>query len=168
MKKIVVALIASLVIASAIGFAATQISDTSTITITSGGTAIATYTASNFTMTKKPTGDSRGTIEAGTLGTISPDDDFTGDLAVTVTLENAGELDFFDLSLRVAIYDKKSKLVESRLVSLALQHASLAIPFGTGWDGPYTVKIDSGSYQVMGGGTLSPKISVVIAQKDGG
>jgi len=114
-----------------------------------------------------------GKIEPVDLFKIIPDDDYPGDLRVTVYLINADELIhcYQYLIMKTEIYDNNGNQAgRTEFITLQNGQANFELISGAGWISPYTVKITGGSYycirgEIEEGGSLSPTLYCQVTPK---
>ena len=158
-------------------FAYTQTTQVTTITVTDGGVEYAYITAnttdnSSYTIT----GKKRGVIDEGSLFDITADPSYTGDLVVSVFLNNVDQMqnDYSNWILRLRLTNSTNTSVDTQgslevitldnaMVSFEVQSTNITAEGGQ----TVYVHIDGGSYKAYSAGWLSgvnPSIYAQITQ----
>lgn len=174
MKKILIIGLVALLVVTGGMFAATFTTATATIGVTAPTSDFATITAGNITA---PTvfGKFSGTWPSGTLYTITPDTNYTGDLVITVYLVNAGELVryYHHLNMKLEFLDSANTTAdeqgEAQVLNLQNGQVQFTWANGTGTS-PYKIRITGGSFRLhpfktLTGGSYQPQIWAEITQR---
>lgn len=150
-------------------FAYTSMTGSSTVTITGGGTEFSTVTAAGFTWTTYPTGGQIGSVQAGNLYTVARDGDYTGNLVFTVALINADELinKYVYLNLQIRVMDGAATPDEVTTEWLTLEEGVVELVVPAAKTGPFTVKINDGTYRTEPGvdPTSAPSFNIRVRQR---
>ena len=115
-------------------------------------------------------GSYKGNVKTGTLFTITPDTDWSGDMATVLTLANAQELvaAYRILVFEIEVYDATPAQVGTTEY-LTLGKGDIDIEFTQATAGPYTVEITGGFYITHRGGfsddDASPDIYCQVLQR---
>jgi len=115
-------------------------------------------------------GSYKGSVKTGTLFTVTPDGDWTGDMSVVLTLANAHELvkAYRILVFEIEINDSTPAKVGTTEY-LTLGKGDIDIEFTQATAGPYTVEITGGFYITHRGGfsndDASPDIYCQVLQR---
>ena len=174
MKRIlIIALVALLVVTGGM-FAYTFTTATATIGVTAPTSDFAEISAGTVTA-PAVFGKFTGTWPTGDLYTITPTENYTGDLVVTVYLVNAGELIryYHHVNMELEFQDSgnvtSDEQGEAQVLNLQNSAVQFTWAYGTG-NSPYSVKITGGSFRLhpfktLGGGSYQPQIWAEITQR---
>ncbi|MFC1918641.1 hypothetical protein ACFLWW_01530 [Chloroflexota bacterium] len=176
MKKfLIIALAATLLVSGGI-FATTYTTATATISVTAATSDFAQVTAEDVSALA-PTifGNYVGTWASGTIFTITPDDDYTGDLVIKAHLVNTGALSRYyehcNMSLEFLDTDNSTADEQQIAQILNLQNSEVLFTWanGTG-NSPYKIKLTGGSYRLhpwktLTGGSYQPQLWCEIEQR---
>jgi len=174
-KLLIIALVAVLAVTGGM-FAATYTTATSTIGVTVIQSDFATVTAENVTALA-PTvfGNYVGTWSSGTLFTVTPDTNYTGDLVIRAYLVNTGALSRYyeHLNMTLQYWSSANTTADeqgiSQVLTLDNSEATFTWANGTG-TGPYKVQLLGGGYRLhpwksMSGGSVQPQLWLEITQR---
>ena len=174
MKRIlIIALVALLVVTGGM-FAYTFTTATATIGVIAPTSDFAEISAGNVTA-PAVFGKFTGTWPTGDLYTITPTENYTGDLVVTVYLVNAGELIryYHHLNMQLEFLDSANATAdeqgEAQVINLQNSAVQFTWDYGEGTS-PYAVKITGGSFRLhpfktLTGGSYQPQIWAEITQR---
>ena len=176
MKKfLIIALIALLAVTGGM-FAYTFTTATATIGVMAPESDFANVTANASYSVPDPTfGKFTGTWPAGKLFTVTPDDNYTGDLVITVYLVNTGELirQYHHLNLALKYTDNAGAMADEQCETqvLSLQNAQVLFTWTSG-NGtiPFSVDVVGGGYRLhpfktMTGGSYEPQVWCEVTQR---
>ncbi len=176
MKKfLIIALIAVLVISGGT-FAATYTTATATISVAAATSDFAEVTAEDVSALA-PTifGKYVSTWPTGTLFTITPDTEYTGDLVIKAHLVNAGALNRYyeHLNMSLEFLDSGNNTADEQQIVqiLNLQNAEVLFTWANGTGvSPYKIKLTGGSYRLhpwksLAGGSYQPQLWCEIVQR---
>ena len=176
MKKLLIIAIVAVLVVTGGTFASTYTTATATIGVTAIESDFATVTAENLTALA-PTvfGDFNGTWSSGTLFTVTPDTNYTGDLVIKAYIVNTGELIRYYEHLNMAIQftDNASAVADEQGITqvLNLQNSEVLFTWAnaTGTS-PYKVELTGGGYRLhpwksMSGGSVQPQLWLEIIQR---
>ena len=176
MKKIlIIALVAVLVVTGGM-FAATFTTATATIGVTAPTSDFAEVTAENVTALA-PTvfGRYTGTWPSGTLFTVTPNAEYTGDLVIRAYLVNTGALIRYyeHLNMTLQFTDNTSAIADEQGVIqvLNLQNSEVLFTWANTPSGsPYKVELTGGGYRLhpwktLAGGSVQPQLWLEITQR---
>ena len=174
-KLLIIALVAVLVVSGGM-FAATYTTATATIGVTAPTSDFAEVTAENLTALA-PTvfGKYTGTWPSGSLFTVTPDTNYTGDLVIKAYLVNTGELIRYyeHLNMALEFWGSANTTADVQGVTQVLNLENSEVMFdweyGTG-SSPYTVKLTGGGYRLhpwrtLTGGSVQPQLWLEITQR---
>jgi len=174
-KILLIALVALFVVTGGM-FAYTFTTATATIGVSAPASDFANITA-NSTVALAPTvfGKFTGTWPAGTLYTIEPDPTYPGDLVITVSLVNAGDLIryYHHLNMALQYYSANGSIAgtQGEIQVLNLQNAQVQFDWQSGnGTGPFSVNITGGGFRIhpfrtLTGGSYSPQIWCEVTQR---
>ena len=173
-KALVVALLAVLVVTGGM-FAYTYTTATATIAVSAPESDFAEIEAAAGPSAPTVFGKYTGTWSEGTFFTITPHEDYTGDLVIKVYFVNTGQLIRYYQHLNMAIEFQDStdtKVDEQEIFQvLNLQNATIEFTWAndTG-TGPYKVQLTGGSFKLHGyktltGGSYSPQVWCEVTQR---
>ena len=176
MKKILIIALAAVMLVTGGVFASTYTTATATIGVTAPTSDYAEVTAENVT-SLAPTvfGRYTGTWSSGDLFTVTPADNYTGDLVIHVYLVNTGALIRYyeHLNMSLEFQDSANTSADEQQIVqvLNLQNSETLFTWAndTG-TGPYKVKLTGGSYRLhpwktLNGGSVQPQIWLEIKQR---
>jgi len=178
MKKPLIIALAAVLLALVTGglFATTYTTATATIGVTAPTSDFATVTAENVT-SLAPTvfGNFGGTWPSGDLFTVTPHDDYTGDLVIRVYLVNTGALArcYEHLNMAIQFTDNTSTVADEQQITQVLTLDNSEVLFtwanATGTS-PYKVTLTGGGYRLhpwksMSGGSVQPQLWMEIKQR---
>ena len=109
-------------------------------------------------------GSHKGSVGTGTLFTITPDADWTGDIAVLVTIANAQELveAYRILVLEIEVQDATGPDTIAGPEYLTLGRGEIDMDVDYAADKPYTVELTGGYYITHRGGFTSDEASPTL------
>ena len=174
-KLLIIALVAVLAVSGGM-FAATYTTATATIGVTAPTSDFAEVTAENVTaLAPDVFGKYTGTWPSGTLFTVTPHADYTGDLVIRAYLVNTGALIRYYEHLNMALQftDNNSVIVDEQGITqvLTLDNAEVLFAWAnaTG-DSPYKVELTGGGYRLhpwktLDGGDVQPQLWLEITQR---
>lgn len=176
MKKfILIAIVAVLVLTGGV-FAYTFTTATTTIGVNAISSDFAEISENGtFASTPDVFGKFTGTWPDGTLFNIEPHTDYSGDLVITVSLVNTGELIRYykHLNLALEFQDSTSTISDNQGEAQVLNLSNAEVTFDwlndTGTS-PYYVKVTGGSFRLhqwrtMTGGSVTPQIWCEVTQR---
>ena len=175
MKKILlIALLALLVVTGGM-FAYTFTTATATIGVTAPQSDFANITANSSITAPSVFGKFTGTWPSGPLFFITPDPNYQGDLVITVSLVNTGELirQYRHINMALEFTDNTSNRADEQLEIqvLNLQNAEVMFTWnGTGSGPPYTVNLTGGGFRLhplktLTDGSYQPQIWCEVTQR---
>jgi len=175
MKKIFIVALLVAFVATGGMFAYTFTTATATIAVSAPESDFAEIEAAAGPAAPTVFGKYTGTWSAGNLFTITPHDDYTGDLVVKVYFVNTGQLIRYYEHLNMAIEFQDSLNVDvdeqETFQVLNLQNAAIEFTWANATGtGPYTVEVTGGSFKLHGfktltGGSYSPQIWCEVTQR---
>ncbi len=175
MKKFFIIAIGVVLAATGGVFASTYTTATATIGVTAVESDFATVTANLTAAAPTVFGNSGGTWSAGTLFTVSPDPNYTGDLVIKAYLVNTGALSRYyeHLNMELQFLDSTNATADeqgiSQVITLDNAQATFTWANGTG-SAPYRVQLLGGGYRLhpwksMSGGSVQPQLWLEIVQR---
>jgi len=174
-KLLIIALVAILVVTGGT-FASTYTTATATIGVTAIQSDFATVTSENLTALA-PTvfGDYSGTWSSGTLFTVTPDSNYTGDLVIKAYLVNTGELSRYyeHLNMAIEFWDSANTTVDEQQITQVLNLENSEVLFTWANDtgtSPYKVRLTGGGYRLhpwksLSGASVQPQLWLEIVQR---
>ncbi|KPK21406.1 MAG: hypothetical protein AMJ70_07100 [Dehalococcoidia bacterium SG8_51_3] len=175
MKKILlISLVALLVITGGM-FAYTFTTATATIGVAAPTSDFANITAGSGITAPTVFGKFTGTWPSSTLFDITPTENYTGDLVITVYMVNTGELtrQYHHVNMSVEFQDSTNSTADEQgtIQVLNLQNAEVLFTWenGTGTS-PYKVVLTGGGYRLhpfktLTGGSYQPQIWCEVTQR---
>ena len=175
MKKILlISLVALLVITGGM-FAYTFTTATATIGVAAPTSDFANITAGSGITAPTVFGDFTNTWPSSTLFDITPTENYTGDLVITVYMVNAGQLirQYHHVNMEIEFQDSTNSTADEQgtIQVLNLQNAEAMFTWenGTGTS-PYKVVLTGGSYRLhpfktLTGGSYQPQIWCEVTQR---
>jgi len=175
MKKLLIIGLLALVVVTGGMFAYSYTTATATIAVTAPTSDFASITAGAGPTMPAVFGKFVGTWPSGTLFTITPDPNYTGDLVIKVYIANAGQLiRYYDhCNMALELQDSTGTKVDDQQIFQILNLQNAEIEFywanGTG-TGPYKVEISGGSFRLhqwkmLTGGSTSPQVWCEVTQR---
>ena len=175
MKKLLIIGLVVLLVVTGGMFGYTYTTATATVAVTAPESDFAEITAGEGPTAPTVFGKFTGTWPAGTLFTIAPHADYTGDLVIKIYFVNTGQLIryYHHLNMALELQDSTgTKIDEQQAIQvLNLQNALVEFMWenGTG-TGPYKVELTGGSFKLhafktLTGGSYSPQIWAEITQR---
>lgn len=176
MKKILLIALVALVVVTGGMFAYTFTTATATIGVTAPTSDFANITANSSITAPTVFGKFTGTWPSSPMFTITPDPNYPGDLVITVSLVNAGELirQYRHLNMTLEFTDNTSNRVDEQLEIqvLNLQNAQVMFTWNgtTGSGPPYTVDLTGGGFRLhpfktLTDGSYQPQIWCEVTQR---
>lgn len=175
MKKILlIALVALLVVTGGM-FAYTFTTATATIGVTAPTSDFANITAGSSITAPTVFGKFTGTWPSSTIFDITPTENYTGDLVVTVYMVNTGQLvrQYQHVNMMLEFQDSTNSTVDEQGITqvLNLQNAQVMFTwdYGAGTS-PYKIVLTGGGYRLhpfksLTGGSYQPQIWCEITQR---
>ena len=174
-KKILLIALVSLVVVTGGMFAYTFTTATATIGVSAPTSDFANITANTSITAPTVFGKFTGTWPSAPLFTITPDPNYQGDLVITVSLINTGELvrQYHHLNMELQFKDSTGALADegSRTEVLNLQNAQVLFTWTSGnGTSPYTVDLVGGGYRLhpfksLTGGSYQPHLWCEVTQR---
>lgn len=175
MKKLLIIGLVALLAVTGGTFTYTWTTATTSIAITAPDSDFAEMTAGAGPTVPTVFGKFTGTWPSGTLFTIDPHEDYTGDLVIKVYLVNTGQLIryYHHLNMLLEFQDDNGDKVDEQEIRqlLNLQNATVEFTWAndTG-DSPYKVQLVGGSFRLhhwkmLTGGNTSPQIWAEVIQR---
>jgi len=175
MKKFLILGLVALLLVTGGMFTYTWTTATTSIAITAPDSDFAEITAGAGPTAPTVFGKFTGTWPSGTLFTIDPHDDYTGDLVIKVYFVNTGQLIryYHHLNMALEFQDSTGTKVDEQgeFQVLNLQNAVVEFTWEnpTGAD-PYKVQLTGGSFKlhswkVLTGGSVSPQLWAEVTQR---
>jgi len=175
MKKFLILGLVALLLVTGGMFTYTWTTATTSIAITAPDSDFAEIDAGAGPTAPTIFGKFTGTWPNGTLFTIDPHDDYTGDLVITVYIVNTGQLirHYHHCNMLLEFQDYNGDKVDEQEIGQLLNMQNATVEFtwanGTG-DIPYKVKLVGGSFRVhrwkvLTGSSVSPQIWAEITQR---
>ena len=175
MKKILIIALIALAVVTGGMFAYTFTTATATIGVVAPTSDFATVTANTTTPPDYVFGRFTGTWPQQTLFTIEPDSNYTGDLVITVSLVNTGELirQYRHLNMTLQYYDKNGDIAgtQGEIQVLNLQNAEVLFDWqSANGTAPFSVNITGGGFRLhpfrnMTDGSYQPMIWCEVTQR---
>ncbi len=176
MKKILIIALIALAVVTGGMFAYTFTTATATIGVTAPTSDFANVTANSSITAPSVFGKFTGTWPSGPIFFITPDPEYTGDLVITVSLVNTGELirQYRHLNMALEFTDNVSNRIDEQLDIQVLNLENAQVMFT--WNGtaplatPYTVNLTGGGFRLhpfktLPGGSYEPQIWLEITQR---
>jgi hypothetical protein len=175
MKKFLIIALVALVLITGGMFTYTYTTATATIAVSAPESDFAEITAGTGPTAPTVFGKFTGTWPSGTLFTIDPHEDYTGDLVIKVYFVNTGQLIryYHHLNMALELQDSTGAQVDEQSIFQCLNLQNAVVEFnwanGTG-TGPYKVELTGGSFRLHGwktlsGGSTSPQIWAEVTQR---
>ncbi len=175
MKKLLIIGLVVLLLVTGGVFAYAYTTATATIAVTAPESDFATVTAGGGPTMPAVFGKFVGTWPAGTLFTIDPDPNYTGDLVIKVYMVNTGQVIryYHHCNMALEFQDSTGAKVDEQAAFQCLNLENAAVEFywanGTG-TGPYKVELTGGSFRLhhwktLAGGSTSPQLWCEITQR---
>jgi hypothetical protein len=179
MKKILLIALVSLLVVTGGMFAYTFTTATATIGVSAPTSDFANITAGTSITAPTVFGKFTGTWPQSTLFDITPTENYTGDLIVTVYLINTGQLirEYHHVNMTLEFQDTDNTTADEQGIAgepvqvLNLQNAEVqfSLEYGTG-NSPYKVVLTGGGYRLhpfksMTGGSYQPQIWCEVTQR---
>jgi len=173
-KILLISLVALLVITGGM-FAYTFTTATATIGVAAPTSDFANITAGSGITAPTVFGDFTNTWPSSTLFDITPTENYTGDLVITVYMVNAGQLirQYHHVNMEIEFQDSTNSTADEQgtIQVLNLQNAEAMFTWenGTGTS-PYKVVLTGGSYRLhpfktLTGGSYQPQIWCEVTQR---
>ncbi|NQT05261.1 MAG: hypothetical protein HQ577_04550 [Dehalococcoidia bacterium] len=176
MKRILLISVLALLVVTGGMFAYTFTTATATIGVAAPTSDFANVTANTTTPPDYVFGSFTGTWPQQTLFTIEPHDEYTGDLVITVSLVNTGELirQYRHLNMALQYYDANGDPADTQgeIQVLNLQNAEVLFDWqADNGTAPFSVNITTGGsfrlhpFRDMTGGSYQPMIWCEVTQR---
>ncbi len=175
MKRILVISVIALLVVTGGMFAYTFTTATATIGVVPQASDFANVTANTTTPPNYVFGSFTGTWPQQTLFTIEPHDEYTGDLVITVSMVNTGELirQYRHLNMVLQYYDKNGDIAgtQGEIQVLNLQNAEVLFDWQSiNGTAPFSVNITGGGFRLhpfrnMTDGSYQPMIWCEVTQR---
>ncbi len=173
-KLLLIALLAVLVVTGGM-FAYTFTTATATIGVTAPTSDFANITANSSITAPTVFGKFTGTWPSASVFTIEPDPSYQGDLVITVSLINTGELvrQYQHVNMEIQYTDNTGALADegARTEVLNLQNAQVLFTWTSGnGTSPFTVDLVGGGYRLhpfktLTGGSYQPQLWCEVTQR---
>jgi len=178
-KKILLITLVALLVVTGGMFAYTFTTATATIGVTAPASDFANVTAGGSITAPTGFGKFTGTWPSSTLFDVTPTENYTGDLVITVYLINTGQLirQYHHVNMTLEFQDSTNSTADEQGVAgepiqvLNLQNAEVLFTWenGTGTS-PYKVVLTGGGYRLhpfksLTGGSYQPQIWCEVTQR---
>jgi len=174
-KRFIIIALAALLVVTGGMFAYTFTTATATIGVTAPTSDFANVTANSSITAPTVFGKFTGTWPSSSLFTITPDPSYQGDLVVTVSLVNSGELirQYHHLNMSLRYTDNTGALADEQqeIQVLNLTNAQVLFTWTSGnGTSPFTVDLVGGGYRLhpfktLTGGSYQPQIWCEVTQR---
>ena len=175
MKKILLISLVALLVVTGGMFAYTFTTATATIGVTAPASDFANVTAGGSITAPTVFGKFTGTWPSSTLFDVTPTENYTGDLVITVYLINTGQLirQYHHVNMTLEFQDSTDTMFDEQgeIQVLNMQNAEVLFTWenGTGTS-PYKVVLTGGGYRLhpfktLTGGSYQPQIWCEITQR---
>jgi len=175
MKKILlIALVALLVVTGGM-FAYTFTTATATIGVSAPTSDFANITAGSSITAPTVFGKFTGTWPSSTIFDITPTENYTGDLVVTVYMVNTGQLvrQYQHVNMMLEFQDSTNSTVDEQGITQVLNLQNAQVMFTWDYDAgisPYKIVLTGGGYRLhpfksLTGGSYQPQIWCEITQR---
>lgn len=179
MKRLLIMALVALLVATAGTFGYTYTTATATIDVNvveSDFAEIVVAEAEEEPTAPTVFGRFTGTWPTGTLFTITPAEDYQGDLVIKVYLVNTGQLIryYHHCNMALEFRDDEDDIADEQEIFQVLNLQNAAVEFnwanGTG-DSPYKVELTGGSFRLhhwkalLTGGSTTPQIWCEVTQR---
>lgn len=173
-KLLIIALVVVLAVTGGM-FAATFTTATATIGVTAIESDFAAVTANVTVLAPTVFGKYTGTWPSGTLFTVTPHAEYTGDLVIRAYLVNTGQLIRYyeHLNMTLQFTDNTSAIADEQGIVqvLNLQNSAVLFTWANATGGsPYQVELTGGGYRLhpwktLTGGSVQPQLWLEITQR---
>ncbi len=175
MKKILIIALIALAVVTGGAFAYTFTTATATIGVSAPTSDFANITAGSSITAPTVFGKFTGTWPSSTIFDITPTENYTGDLVVTVYMVNTGQLvrQYQHVNMTLEFQDSTNSTADEQRTAqvLNLQNAQVMFTWENGiGTGPYKVVLTGGGYRLhpfksLTGGSYQPQIWCEITQR---
>jgi len=175
MKKILLIAIVALLVVTGGAFAYTFTTATATIGVTAPTSDFANITAGSSITAPTVFGKFTGTWPSSTIFDITPTENYTGDLVVTVYMINTGQLvrQYQHVNMMLEFQDSTNSTVDEQGIVQVLNLQNGQVMFT--WENltgtpPYKIALTGGGYRLhpfksLTGGSYQPQIWCEITQR---
>lgn len=175
MKKILIIALIALAVVTGGMFAYTFTTATATIGVVAPTSDFANITAGSSITAPTVFGKFTGTWESSTIFDITPTENYTGDLVVTVYMVNTGELvrQYQHVNMTLEFQDSDNNTADEQGTAQVLNLQNAQVMFT--WEndpggGPYKIVLTGGGYRLhpfksLTGGSYQPQIWCEITQR---
>jgi len=175
MKKILIIALIALAVVTGGMFAYTFTTATATIGVTAPTSDFANITAGSSITAPTVFGKFTGTWPSSTIFDITPTENYTGDLVVTVYMVNTGQLvrQYQHVNMMLEFQDSTNSTVDEQGITQVLNLQNAQVMFT--WEndpggGPYKIVLTGGGYRLhpfksLTGGSYQPQIWCEITQR---